>query len=117
MSTSQLDQSLAAVQRQFPDFDLATFDFYDPASLKRVGLFSTNGHAKSETDAIVKHLEGLKGPQRLVRVVGDRAIADKLLKRNLGSARQIAALAEHQFVRDHADVFGGSAGAGSTSLS
>lgn len=107
MSTYLTDETLAAVREHIPDFDLLSFDFYDPASLKRVGAFSSNGQAEAFR-GLRESLERLKAPQRLMRVVNDREIADKLIARNLGSARQIATLAEHQFVRDHANVFDGS---------
>lgn len=73
-----------------PDFDLLTFDFFDP-----------------KNDSIIKDLrqgelkeyglQQLMTLQRLMRIYNDRHVADILLEEGLDSAHRITAMPRHRF--------------------
>ena len=85
---------------QNPDFDILAFDLHDT---KRVAQLDWSG-----VDEDQLHHE-LAQVQRVMRVCPDRVIADNLIERGYRSAHHIASFAEHQFIRDTLDIFGGDA--------
>jgi Tc toxin complex TcA C-terminal TcB-binding domain/Neuraminidase-like domain/Salmonella virulence plasmid 28.1kDa A protein len=106
-SSRPADSRFAALIDGDPEFDLLTFDFQDPRQRARLSA----GHGQA--------VEELKAYQRLYRVLphSDRhgewagrdldGVARALIRAGLTSAHHIAGLAEHQFVRDHANACGG----------
>lgn len=81
-----------------PAVDILHFDFHDREAVSKLNW---NGADRA------RHTNELKAYQRLLRIHPDEKIAEKLKARGIDSARKIAALPEHQFIRDYLDVFDG----------
>ncbi|NEQ34880.1 MAG: hypothetical protein F6K40_00565, partial [Okeania sp. SIO3I5] len=103
---------LTPLYTQNPDLDILNFDFYDKNAISKLKKADTvdSGTVDTEKEESAKTEEAYeteKTHQRLLRVEAHEAVAKKLIDKGLTSAHHIAALAEHQFVRDHADAFDG----------
>jgi hypothetical protein len=117
------NELLTSFYEQNPNFDILNFDFFDEGAESEIpelntpesdtGVSDTRvvafANVTTEEVAVDKSelKKALETDQRLLRVYNDKAVAKKLIDKGLTSAHHIAALAEHQFVRDHADAFNG----------
>ena len=83
-----------------PELDLLRFDFNDPGAVDALALPEDDGEGS---------LAAARAFQRARRVAPDDDTARRLLAAGFDSAQRIAALPEHRFVRENAEVFGGDA--------
>lgn len=83
-----------------PELDLLRFDFNDPAAVGALALPEEDGDGS---------LAAARAFQRVRRAAPDDGTARRLLAAGFDSAQGIAALPEHRFVRENAEVFGGDA--------
>ncbi|MBX7157800.1 MAG: hypothetical protein K1X66_05395 [Verrucomicrobiae bacterium] len=97
MTTSAIKELDDLIEKN-SHLDIGQMDFQNPATLSKL-----KGSKKSKAKAL-PHLLAF---QRLYRTVNDPKIAKKLLKKGLGSAADIAALTEKNFVDRYAKTFSG----------